>query len=251
MLRVDVVVVTLHLLRIVGTLNALLVIYSIVDDFFSLDLLSTVWRRVVATVAAAAIFRMATTLSLVPRLHIVWVWVIIATGAPTFRGASKPITALAMFAAIMVFIWLNKQVNKHLYNRARVRRILSTVEWSSPILPPTRYMLVGSRMSFLEFVVPLCSSTIFASAGAGDIDSWTTAFLIGVGIIALTITARYRGFIAALLFMFAGWVSLTFWCIKSSSSSDDDDFEILLLIAEALISHFMVAYDIGIYFGIY
>jgi hypothetical protein len=251
MLHIDVVVITLHLLRIVGTLDFLLLIICIVEGYFSLDLLSTFGRRVIAIFIVAGILRVAKTMCLVPRLHILWIWAIVAIGTPTLRDTSKPITALLMITTIPVLIWPTKRFNKHLPSGSRVRSIVSAIEWYSPVLNPERSTFDGFVLNVVESIVSICSGTAFALAGTG-IETWNVIFIMAIILLLPSTAFRYRGSnVAGLAVMFAGWISLIFWCWKYSSTCNDNDFELFLLISEALIAQFMMTYDIGIYYGIY
>jgi hypothetical protein len=249
MLHVDVVVVSLHLLRIVGIHDSLLLIYFIVEDYFSINLLSRFWWRFIAMCVITDIFTLATMQSRVPRLHIAWIWAIIAIGARTFQGASKSLTAFLMFTTIMALIWSNQRLDKYLSSRPRMRGILLIVGGHIPILKPTRYIVNGPLKSFLEFVVPLCSSTAFALAGTVT-EAWSVVFIAGVCFSIPSISLRYNNSDARVVIAF-GWLLLLGWCMKVSSSFNDGDYEIFLLFIEVLISHLMAAYDIGIYFGFY
>ncbi|PJF19692.1 hypothetical protein PSACC_00493 [Paramicrosporidium saccamoebae] len=94
--RVDVGVLSIRLLKTVCTQNLLLLICTIVADLYFVGALETKFRRLLLFLAVTSIIGVAKILGIMPRLHVMWVWLVIAVGAYEFEGEGRPMAALFM-----------------------------------------------------------------------------------------------------------------------------------------------------------
>jgi hypothetical protein len=110
MVNVNVTCIILHLLRLVGIYNyepLTCVAVAGSSKFGNLPRLAT---RMFAVCTLTCVNSSAQSSKYIPKLHVLWVWIIIAVCGPFLRGDLKSLAALCMFLLIALMLCIENLV---------------------------------------------------------------------------------------------------------------------------------------------
>jgi hypothetical protein len=219
MSRIDVGVLAVHLFKIACTHNLILLTCIAGNPDFD-DALDTKLYKLAMFLLVTGVVGIARMLGITPRLHIAWVWVVIAAGVPWFTSETKSDTAFFMLVGIAALLSLTRLVDA-LSNRARVRKLLLVIE---QIIPPldSECVLNATLLKILEWILFLGSNATVILVGK-DIDEWDGAFMTTIIVLGIAVALRYTEHGMTVVGIAAGWVAMAVWCCPSDSSIDSED----------------------------
>jgi hypothetical protein len=169
----------------------------------------------------------------------IWLWIIIAVGAPVFQDGSKMWATLAMLIAIISLFFFTRFFNSQ-QQHPIIKTISPYFEWVSP-----RRVVHPGSSSRSDVLFAICASYVifafFLVMGEPALGGEIGWFLVGLISLGVLICCRWEDSPRQTLIL--GWVILGIWCCRGEIwNSPRKDTEILMLVLEAAHSHVLVLY---------
>jgi hypothetical protein len=227
MMRIDAGILVLYLLRAICTriielLNCVLVKYLCFKGGVETGIYRFImWLGVFGVLKALKLFKV------LPKLHIVWAWIVLVGGAPWSIGDTKTATALVMLIALLVALALTK-IFDAFSDRATVQRIISFIEDNSPRLNPARSPLSVIERKCWQLLAFIILKGLIVLSGS-DLKDLEMAVMIVIVFIVVLISLRCETDHNAFLIVSIGWTVVIACCLPSGPFTDDRGREMLLI----------------------
>ncbi|PJF16670.1 hypothetical protein PSACC_03511 [Paramicrosporidium saccamoebae] len=170
-----------------------------------------------------------------PRVHVLWVWLLLAASAPLMRGTWKAWTSLTLAASLAIVVILS-HFHKRLPGQEWIKKLNSQVVRASPRPHPENYLLGFWQEFLLRLAVNLFTS---GSLVLSDIQLGLAGLLIPTAAFFLTCFVASR-FAEDRNERIAGfWWPVILWCTGWYCWNGYKDPETLIVLLNANLAHLL------------
>jgi hypothetical protein len=175
------------------------------------------------------------------RVHVVWIWIALFASVPYFHDAAKVRAAVLMLTFLWLVLFCKHKVESR--NGAFIQRAFQSVGSMVPELQYSNRVISSSDVKIIKAVLD-CVAVCIAILMDEEFNGKRVVFLGLVTLLALTTVLRYEPKCESSVVLYV-WIAVACRCaVDIASTRLREDIDILMIAAEAALSHLASTYNI-------